>query len=161
MDKNLNPHWSVDSCASWHVIGNSDMVNKLHKQIYLSTVSITRSESHPVKNIGSVHFETPNGVIKTIDNVLYIPRLEKNLLSVGSMATKRYLIVFYDKKWLIIRKNDYKLVASNNHMTNSLYILQLHNRANTKEVHNVELTLLNDSSRIAQLWHKQFTNLNY
>jgi hypothetical protein len=74
------------------------MVNKLHKQIYLSTVSITRSESHPVKNIGSVHFETPNGVIKTIDNVLYIPRLEKNLLSVGSMATKRYLIVFYDKK---------------------------------------------------------------
>jgi len=46
-------------------------------------------------------------------------------------------------------------------MTNGLYRLQLHNKANTEEVHNVELTLLNDSSRIAQLWHKQLANLNY
>jgi hypothetical protein len=46
-------------------------------------------------------------------------------------------------------------------MTNYLYKLQLHNRANTKKVHNVELTLLDDSSRIAKLWHKQVDNLNY
>lgn len=58
-------------------------------------------------------------------------------------------------------KSDYKLVASGNHMTNGLYKFQLHNKANTKKVHNVELTLLDDLSRNAQLWHKGLVNLNY
>lgn len=99
------------------------MVNKLHKQIYPSTVSIVGSQSHPIENISSVHFETPNGVIKIIDNVFYLPRLKKNVLYVGSVATKRYLIVFGDKRFLIIRKSDYKFVASGNYMTNKLYRL--------------------------------------
>ncbi len=30
LDKNSNPHWYVDSCASQHVTRNNDMVNKLH-----------------------------------------------------------------------------------------------------------------------------------
>jgi hypothetical protein len=80
------------------------MVNKLHKQIYPSTISTGGGQSHPIQNIGSVHFETPNGVIETIDNVLYVPRLKKNLLSIGFMATKGYLIVFYDKRCLIIAR---------------------------------------------------------
>jgi hypothetical protein len=121
LDKDLDPHWYVDSCVFRHVIGNSDMVNKLHKQIYPSIVSIVGSESHQVENISSVHFETPNGVIKTIDNVLYVERLKKNLLSIEFMATKGYLIVFYDKRCLIIRKSDYKFVAFGNHMANRLY----------------------------------------
>ncbi len=104
LDKNSNPHWYVDSCAFRHVTRNSDMVNKLHKQIYHSIVSIGGGQFHPIQNIGSVHFETPNGVIKTIDNVFYVPRLKKNLLSIGSMATKGYLIVFYDKTCLIIAR---------------------------------------------------------
>jgi hypothetical protein len=73
------------------------MVNKLHKQFCPSIVSIIGGQFHLIENISSVHFETPNGVIKIIDNVIYIPRLKKNLLSVGSMATKRYLIFFMTK----------------------------------------------------------------
>ncbi len=99
------------------------MVNKLQKLIYSSIVSTTWGQYHPIENIGSIHFETPNDVIKTIDNVLYVPKFEKNLLVVGSMATKGHFIVFHDKSCLIIYKNDHNFVVFGNHMTNNLYKL--------------------------------------
>jgi hypothetical protein len=96
------------------------MVNKLQELIYSSIVSTARGQSHPIESIGSIHFETPNGVIKTIDNVLYVPRFDNHLLFVRSMATIGYLIVFHDKSCLIIHKSDPKIVVFGNHMTNDI-----------------------------------------
>lgn len=81
-NKSLDPHWYVDICTFQYDIGNSDMVNKLQKLNYPSIVNTARGQFHPIESIGNIHFETPNGIIKTINNVLYVPRFEKNLLSV-------------------------------------------------------------------------------
>jgi hypothetical protein len=47
--------------------------------------------------INNVHVETSLGEIKTIENVLFVLRLRKSLMSIGSVANQGYYVVLMIK----------------------------------------------------------------
>ena len=57
-----------------------------------STVSFGDSSSIKVKGKGDIKIKTRNGFAETISNVLYVPDLKSNLLSVGQLQEKGYEI---------------------------------------------------------------------
>ncbi|KAF3659070.1 Ubiquinol oxidase 2, mitochondrial [Capsicum annuum] len=54
----------------------------------------------PAKGMGTITIETQSGT-KTISNVLYVPDLDQNLLSVGQLLEKDFKLYFEDKHCLI------------------------------------------------------------
>jgi hypothetical protein len=71
----------------------------LFKQIDKSSVSKVRignGDYNPVKGKGIVAIEGNSG-IKLISDVLFVPEIDQNLLSVGQLLEKGYSVVFKDK----------------------------------------------------------------
>jgi hypothetical protein len=71
----------------------------LFKQLDKSSVSKVRignGEYIPVKGKGTVAIEGNSG-IKLISDVLFVPEIDQNLLSVGQLLEKGYSLVFKDK----------------------------------------------------------------
>jgi hypothetical protein len=67
---------------------------------YKSRVKVGNEEFLEVKGKGSVNVQTSSG-IKIIPDVLFIPEISQNLLSVGQMMEKNYSLQFKDHKCTI------------------------------------------------------------
>lgn len=88
----------------------------------------TNEQTHVVCGQGDVNFHFPNGEIKKINNVLYVPRLTKNLLSIGTMTNPRFVVIFDFRRCLLFTKgNSPKIVAkAARDQISSLYKLTTH-----------------------------------
>jgi hypothetical protein len=64
-------------------------------------MKFVKGQTHIVKGKGKSKFVTFSR-IKKIDEVLYVPRLTKNLLSIESITNKGHVIVFDSNKCLVI-----------------------------------------------------------
>jgi hypothetical protein len=86
-------------------------VRNLKKFILPASVHIINGQSHFMMGINNVHVETSLGVIKTIENVLFVLRLRKSLLLIGSIANQGYYVVLDDKICFNINKHFHKVVV--------------------------------------------------
>ena len=66
----------------------------------ISKVKIGNGEFISVKGKGTVAIESLTG-LKHITNVLYVPDIDQNLLSVGQLVEKGFKVIFEDKWYLI------------------------------------------------------------
>ncbi|CAJ2664799.1 unnamed protein product [Trifolium pratense] len=97
-DKNKK-NWLVDSGCTHHMAHDEELFKKLDKTI-VSKVTIGNGQSVDVKGKGVVAVETLSGT-KYISDVLFVPELNQNLLSVGQMLEKHYTLHFNDMKCTI------------------------------------------------------------
>ena len=91
--------WLIDSGCTNHM--TSDKV--LFKELKLSKVTKVRIGNGgylPAKGIGTVAIITSSGT-KTISDVLYVPDIDQNLLSVGQLLEKGFKVSFEDFHCLI------------------------------------------------------------
>ena len=86
--------WYLDSGASNHVTGNRSLLVDVKPTEHNRVVHTAGGQSLPVKGTGSVVIKLPNGEIKAIGNILYVPGLTKNLFSVGSITDKGLTVLF-------------------------------------------------------------------
>ena len=91
-----NKNWLVDSGCTHHMAHDEELFKELDKTI-ASKVTIGNGESVDVKVKGVVAVETLSGT-KYISNVLFVPGLNRSLLSVGQMLEKHYSLHFEDMK---------------------------------------------------------------
>jgi hypothetical protein len=80
--------WFIDSGCTHHLCNDVGMFKTLDES-YKSRVKVGNGEFFEVKGRGSVNVQTSSG-IKIIPNVLFIPEISQNLLSVGQMMEKNY-----------------------------------------------------------------------
>ena len=86
-DENVDADiWYVDLGASAHMTGNKQWFEDFEEindgpQIYLGD-----DRSHQTKGCGKISVILPNGNVRQIHNVMYVPDVTKNLISV-SMIT--------------------------------------------------------------------------
>ena len=92
--ENHSAAWYLNSGASNHVTGNRDLLVDVKPTEHNRVVHTAGGQSLPVKGVGSVVIKLPNGEIKTIGNILYVPGLTKNLFSVGSITDKGLTVHF-------------------------------------------------------------------
>ena len=140
-----NNNWCIDSGTTNHITNYKDWIQNFEtcegQIIIISDNSNLRGTGK-----GYVNVNLPNdSQIRTISNVLYVPKLSTNLLSVSSLVQKRHTIIFDDAKCNIYLKNNCKIVATpcvTASLINDLYKL------NATPAHQVLVLVTNQLSYI-------------
>ncbi len=74
--------WYFDLGAIHHVGGYLTVFALFH-QTSDNNLWSANGQGHIVTSMGNVDFQFPDGVVKSISQVLYFPSIQKNLLSMG------------------------------------------------------------------------------
>lgn len=152
--QSMNPDlWYVDSGASMHMTNRCDWMYDVTSPP-IPTISVASKTPLPVENMGKVNLLI-NGNEQTkiqVREVLYIPQLAANLLSVSAIVKNGCKVNFRDKGCDIYDQNNKFLCSAT--LINNLYQLNTH-----REVFS-NLTCSNDLNNVV-LWHRRMGHLNF
>lgn len=119
-------NWLIDSGCNNHATGNKELFVKL--QPYgkpNEVIEIADGIGLKIEGIGCVKGITPCGVELSVQNVLYVPNLAKNILSFNQLETDQRVKIKLRKKRLQLQETHIKLLEEN-----KLVYLQLHHLKN-------------------------------
>jgi hypothetical protein len=95
--------WYIDSGASRHMTGVREHLTDLTK---MGNVEVVLGDDREVKVVGSgtVSFQRESLPPLTLAEVLYVPSLKQNLVSVSTIEEKGYEVLFHDGQVLLFPK---------------------------------------------------------
>ncbi|KAI5343671.1 hypothetical protein L3X38_011547 [Prunus dulcis] len=93
--KGVNGEWYIDSGCSNHMTGDRKLLADIRTNV-IGKVQMPNGELVNVARIGNVVIDTSKGR-KYIKEVMYLPGLKENLLSVGQMDEHGYYLLFGGK----------------------------------------------------------------
>jgi predicted aspartyl protease len=96
---NLTKSWLIDSGCTSHMTYDKELFKRLDRTA-ISKVRIGNGAYLTVKGKRTVAIKD-NTSLKLISDVLYVPEINQNLLSVGQLLEKGYKVLFEDKFYLI------------------------------------------------------------
>jgi hypothetical protein len=96
--------WFLDSGASSHVTGHKPLLTNIHTSS-IPSIRTAGGQIMPVEGQGTISTTTQSGKIKSVHNILYVPGVKTNLLSVGKLTDLGYK-VFFDSKRCYIFENE-------------------------------------------------------
>lgn len=149
---NESNSWFVDSGASMHMTMRQDWLYD-ESSPPITSIRIADDKTLAVKSCGKIDLRicNSNGKSQTIQvtNVLYVPELASNLLSVSQLIKKECSVQFTNEGCKIFNKSQEEVVACE--LVNNMYRLNLSSgqayACNTRE---------SDS----YLWHQRMAHLN-
>eukprot|EP00253_Pinus_taeda_P029206 PITA_29206 len=103
-------NWLIDSGASRHFTGYKEApLNLVEKETNLEIV-LGNNSKYPVKGVGNVTLQLDQGNTTHLQDLLYVPDLKKNLVSISTMEDKGHKVAFSDgksKTWIyFLKKKD-------------------------------------------------------
>jgi hypothetical protein len=93
--------WLIDSSASKHMTGQKDILSNLTEKDFPQKVSLGDDYQYPIKGIGESAYKLDLGTPMRMKDVLYVPGLTKNLLSISALDKKGFRVAFIDGKVLM------------------------------------------------------------
>ena len=148
-------NWIVDSGATCHMCNDKTLFGQF-EQLQKSQ-EVTLGDGHVLeatgKGIVSLDMRLPDGKTKrcVLRDVLYVPKLSYNLLSVTKASESGKVIKFDDTSCQILNKRD-RLIAVATKMGN-LYYLQC------KEVEKNQQMNVVEKGTKERLWHRRYGHL--
>lgn len=144
--------WTIDSGATCHMTREQDILENFIKKD-CGTVKLADGSNKRSVGVGNVTLQQSDedDDYVNIKNVLCVPELDDNLLSISKLDEAGMMIQFKEGKCLIFK--DDKIVFSANNF-NGLYTL------NAVTVTNEQLKIVKGVDE-DELWHKRFGHLNY
>ncbi|XP_047264050.1 uncharacterized protein LOC107865605 [Capsicum annuum] len=97
--KSSSECWFINSGCTNHMTNDKDLFKEL-KPMTITKVRIGNGEYILVQGKGTVVIPSHSGT-KTISEVLYVPEIDQNLLSVGQLMENNFKLNFEDKHCLI------------------------------------------------------------
>ena len=94
----------VDNGASKHMTGYKEILSDFETKYFAEQVKLGDEKCYKIEGVGSISFRLEFGARLHVDEVLYVPRLKRNLISVATLEDKRYLVIFKDRKALLWAK---------------------------------------------------------
>ena len=85
--------WIIDSGASKHVIGFKESFEKLSKHNSPHKVKLGDDYQYPIKGSGESSYKLDSGKSMKMKDVLFVPGLKKNLLSISALEGMRVAFV--------------------------------------------------------------------
>jgi hypothetical protein len=77
--------WIIDSGASRHMMGDQARLSNLNQTKTSYKVELGDKRTYPVKGFGQASVKLESGNHVQLSNVLYVPGLEKNLVSISCL----------------------------------------------------------------------------
>ena len=144
--------WFLDSGCSSHMTMNSKSFVELDRS-YSSVVKLGDGKLKKVEGKGTIAVNTNGGNRKFIHDVLYVPSLSQNLLSVGQLLRKGYSLLFDDGECTIYDKKHKLTVAKVGMSRNNVFPLSMPS--------NEKIALKCEHVDDSHLWHLRYGHLNY
>jgi hypothetical protein len=103
------------------------------------------------------------GSNKELKQVLYMPRMCKNLLLVGKLTDQGHFVVYGPRKYWILDKSDSKQVLFKGKRNSSTSMYRLKTSLSGRNLQEQDLANLSQlsSSDLAHLWHNRMGPLNF
>ena len=140
--------WLIDSGCTNHMTYDQELFKDLDAT-YNTNVRIGNGEKIAVKGKGTIVIEGCTG-LKLIPDVLYVPEINQNLLSVGQLLEKGYKVLFEDKSCMIKDSDNKELFRVQ--MKGKSFALNLIDEEQLA-VHKVEDNTL--------VWHKRMGHFHH
>jgi hypothetical protein len=144
--------WIIDSGASRHMTVDQVRLSNLIEKKKSYKVELGDKSTYPVEGFGQASIKLKIGNNVHLSNVLYVPGLEKNLVSISFLEDKGNIIAFVDGKVLSWHKDssieNARVIGTRE---GNLYRLLEHN----------EEALIHDEVNPNELWHRSYAHINY
>jgi hypothetical protein len=144
--------WIIESGASRHMMGDQARLSNLNEDKTSYKVELGDKSTYPVEGFGQASIKLKSGNHVHLSNVLYVPSLEKNLVSISCLEDKGNRIAFVDGKVLSWHKDsnidNARVIGSRE---GNLYRLLEQN----------EEALVHDEVNPNELWHRRYAHINY
>lgn len=139
--------WLVDSGATKHMC--KDKYSFVDMRPTRTKVSTANNQQEPCPGIGDVKLSLPGGEIKASD-VLYVPGLTSNLLSVSAMVDKDFEVRFKKNACYVLDQKEEVVMTAPR--VGNLFIAR-----NVKNPENLALTAVSEEQ---DLWHRRYGHLS-
>ena len=152
--------WLIDSAASSHLSGNKSMFLTM-EDIAPIQIECASGDTFTANQKGTINisitsdptFSLPDVPI-TLTNVIYVPKLQANLLSVGQTTSSNVNVIFTKTHSAIVFKG--KLLAYAPKINNLFACIEF---TETKELANIA-KYIDEPARIV-LWYHRLAHTNY
>ena len=85
--------------------GFKDSITNVKKKRFHTKVELGDNGTYAIDGIGSTSFTLDSGWVLHLEEILYVPGLKKNLLSVGVLEEKGYIVAFTKGKAIMWPSN--------------------------------------------------------
>ena len=145
--------WILDSSATHHMTGNLDILHHLSPNSTFDNILAANGQSLSVKKIGNITITPFDSAPLHLSNVLYIPDLCANLISVGQLVKQNCLVSFSASGCIIQNLRTGKIIGKGRR-NGELFALDF------EQSSNPSICFLAPSShekqvanKLSQLWH--------
>ena len=140
--------WLIDSGCTNHMTNDKELFKELDKTA-ISKVKIGNGEFISVKGKGTVAIESLTG-LKYISDVLYVPKIDQNLLSVGQLIEKGFKVIFEDK-WCLIKDAKGR----------DVFRVKMRAKSFALNLMEEEHIAFSSTTNNAELWHKRLGHFHH
>ncbi|WKA09042.1 hypothetical protein VitviT2T_026720 [Vitis vinifera] len=140
--------WLIDSGCTNHMTYDQGLFKELDKTV-TSKVRIGNGAYLAVKGKGTVAIEGHTG-LKLISNVLYVPEINQNLLSVGQLLEKGYKVLFEDNQCMIADAQG-----------REVFIVQMKGKGFALDLMQEEQAAIHKEESNTMLWHRRLGHFHH
>jgi len=134
------------------MMGQKRTLSKLEERSSPQKVSLGDDYQYPIKGVGEASYKLESGNPLKMKDVLYVPGLKKNLLSISALDKKGFRVAFIDGQVLMWPKGknieDSIIIGEEE---GGLYKLKGHS----------ETAFVHESTDPSELWHRRLAHINY
>jgi hypothetical protein len=88
------------------MMGKKDTLSCISEKKFSQKVTLGDDYQYPIKGIGESNYKLDSENSITMKDVLYVPGLKKNLLSISALDKKGYRVAFIDGEVLMWAKGE-------------------------------------------------------
>jgi hypothetical protein len=144
--------WIIDSGASRHMTGDQARISNLNDKKTSYKVDLGDKITYPFEGFGQASVKLKIGNNVHLHNVLYVPGLEKNLVSIYFLEDKGNIIAFVDRKMLSWHKDS---------SIENVRVIGTHEGNLYRLLEQNEEALVHDEVNPNELWHRRYAHINY
>lgn len=141
-------HWLVDSGCTNHMTHDRELFKEL-RTTEIKRVRIGNGEHLDVKGKGNVAISSYEGT-KIIADVLFVPKIDQNLLSVGQLLEKGYKVLFENKQCLIQDVDG-----------RDMFKVKMKGKSFALNPMEEEHMAFQSKESVTEIWHKRLGHLHY
>eukprot|EP00253_Pinus_taeda_P022816 PITA_22816 len=147
--------WYLDSGASFHMTSDKNLFSALEEKDLKMHIEMGDVGRYSVLGVGTIAFQRKHGAPLTLTDVMYVPGLKKNLVSVAMLEDKGYNVVFSKGKAFLrhIATGHNKMIGIR---VKNLYKLEV----DDCEALSMKVELV-QSQVIGELWHRRLGHLHH
>lgn len=145
VSKDKRDEWVVDPGATAHMSCRQDWLEH-YKQKDL-TVTVADNNEIECKGVGIAKIDTYD-----ILNVLHVPSLNTNLLSVNQIVSKGLIVVFQQNKCQILNRDGFHIKGD--------VMLEGYNEGGLFKLRSTDSAMLTTEKEVKNLWHRRLGHIN-